>query len=140
MAEPITTILQCVGSLIDGMQYILLHEQTRRVVLISTKQASHQTQRSFYTAGRSHPTVYYIRKASCMSCLLFLLLRRIAPGSSKGFFRPRGSCIVFCSTTWFASNVSDAHQAQTSDGPPKTSFLMVIDAQPRVHACMNILL
>jgi hypothetical protein len=72
MAEPITTILQYVGSLTDGMQYILLHEQTRRVVLISTKQASQHVLGSFYTARRSYLTVYYIRKASCMSCLLVL--------------------------------------------------------------------
>jgi hypothetical protein len=48
---------------------------------------------------------------------------------------------VFCSTTWFISNIHDAHQAQTSDNPEAAKevgdiVLMVIDAQPRVHACM----
>jgi hypothetical protein len=46
---------------------------------------------------------------------------------------------VFCSTTWFISNIGDAHQAQTSDNPEAAKevgdiVLMVIDAQPRVHA------
>jgi hypothetical protein len=45
IAELIATFVDCNGSSTEGMQYILLHEQTRRVALISAKQASARTQR-----------------------------------------------------------------------------------------------